>query len=96
MTQQNYHGPIESSTPLNQVARVLLKRTTKRQAIEDFFRAHPGQKFSSATLHAQFGSSFRSRVSDINRDPSASVTISNAVAVQESGTEASVYWSEVR
>jgi hypothetical protein len=78
------------------VAQVKAKRITKRQAIESFFSSHLGQKVSSLDLHAQLGSSFRSRVSDINRDLLSNLTILNSVTAQPDGSEASVYWAEVR
>jgi hypothetical protein len=99
LTLQKYHYPSAASIsnpPRNPLAQVKAKRLTKRQAIEDFFSTRLGQKFSSLNLHAQFGSSFRSRVSDINRDLLSTIRILNSVAVQPDGSEASVYWAEVR
>jgi hypothetical protein len=99
MSAQTYHALAPSSTAeasQNQVARVLGHRLTKRQAIERFFAEHLGRKFSSAILHAHYGSSFRTRVSEINRDPAASVSISNAISANADGTEESMYWADLR
>jgi hypothetical protein len=76
--------------------RVIARRRTKRAAIFDDFSTHVGQQFSSSACHAKYGSAFRSRVSEINRDLETTLTIRNAVSIQEDGTEESVYWSEVR
>jgi hypothetical protein len=99
LTLSSYHDSSEETTPLaatNPVSTAIARRGTKRAAIEAFFASHIGQQFSSPMLHAQYGSAFRSRVSDINRDPAASVTISNAVSVKADGAEESVYSAEVR
>ena len=53
-------------------------RGTKRQQIINYFLDIPeGQWVSSSKLHTLFGPSFRSRVSEINRDSSAPIIIYN-------------------
>ncbi len=99
MTLPNYHDSGEAATPsltTNPVAAAIAKRRTKRQAIEQFFAANLGHKFPSSDLHAKYGSAFRTRVSDINRDLAASVTIRNSITAQSDGFEISVYWAEAR
>lgn len=68
------------------------KPTTKRQRIMNLFFDNIGRKFDSSNLHATFGSSFRSRVSEINRDPYSTITIKNLTTI----TSDSIYWSEWR
>jgi hypothetical protein len=70
-------------------------RRSKRQLIEGFFAESPGKRYSSANLHARFGSSFRTRVSEINRDSDSPIQIFNETCSTETG-EASVYWAELR
>ena len=53
------------------------KSMTKRDRILNLFFNNIGREFSSSNLHSTFGSSFRSRVSDINRDPSVGIAIKN-------------------
>lgn len=75
-------------------------RTSRRAAIEEFFRTHLRIEFRSAVLHQRFGSAFRTRVSEINRDPHASIRISNRPAVGRGvdgrPSEGSIYWGELR
>jgi len=68
-------------------------RMSKRERIERMFTNSIGQRFGSDFLHAQYGSSFRSRVSEINRDPASSIRIKNKTTL-EHGVECSEYWSE--
>jgi len=99
LTTQNYHAPDESATlelPFNPVAQAIVRRGSKRAAIEELFRNNIGRCYTSSFLHAEFGSAVRTRISEINRDPVASITIRNTVRVLEGGAEASVYWAEVR
>jgi hypothetical protein len=71
-------------------------RTNKRQRIINTFLDVPiGTKLSSKRLHDIFGSSFRSRVSEINRDSSSKITIRNKVGTRNN-TETSSYWAELR
>ena len=70
-------------------------RTTKRQAIFQLFVENIGRKFSSHELHAEFGSAFRSRVSDINRLASSPIRIVNHTASRDRG-EISFYWSVLK
>lgn len=74
---------------------VLAHRLTKRQQIESFFAENPGRRFSSADLHARFGSAFRTRVSEINRSPESVIIIRNEVTFAD-GAEQSAYWGERR
>jgi len=64
-------------------------RLTKKARILELFKEHIGQEFSSNNLHATFGSAFRTRVSEINLDPSSPVRILNRS--MPSGD--SVYWA---
>ena|SRR5579864_7367774 len=70
-------------------------RQSKRELICAFFEQHLDVKFSSAALHGRFGSSFRTRVSELNRDPNCAITIKNQVHFID-GSEQSVYWAEPR
>lgn len=75
-------------------------RHSRRAAIREFFLAHLGERFASAELHARFGSAFRTRVSEINRDLSSDIHVFNetSAAVDDQGhpCERSNYWSELR
>lgn len=83
-----------------QASLALQARRSRRAAIEEFFRAHLGQRFGSPELHARFGPAFRSRVSEINRDTTCSIRIVNATtaARDERGEacERSAYCAELR
>jgi transcriptional regulator with XRE-family HTH domain len=72
----------------------------RRARILEFFSAHLRERFNSAELHGRFGSSFRTRVSELNRDPKCPIRILNASAAgtDEQGRpcEQSVYWAESR
>ena len=69
----------------------------KRAEVEDFFAAHLGKYFSSYWLHVRFGQGVRSRISDINNDPTATITINNELFFdKESGQEVSGYRAELR
>ena len=72
------------------------RRATKRDEIEKFFVANLGTRLATYELHARFGSAFRSRVSEINRSQTCSITIHNEVDPQKDGAEHSVYWSTRR
>jgi hypothetical protein len=84
------------SATSNPVGAAITKRKIKRAAIEAFFAAHIGQRFPTSGLYAKYGSAFRTRVSELNRDSASSVTIYNAIAVRPGGEEHSTYWAEVR
>lgn len=76
---------------------VIEHRLSKRELIQQFFCTQIGRKFSSPMLHAEFGSSFRTRVSDINLSADSPIWIHNEVAFDsERQAEVSVYWSELR
>jgi hypothetical protein len=68
------------------------KNMTKRQRIFNLFAENIGRKFESHDLHATFGSSFRSRVSELNRDPYILITIKNRTTILGDSS----YWSEYR
>lgn len=74
----------------------ITKRRTKREEILDYFAARVGERIASAVLHQRFGTSFRTRVSEINRDDAAPLTISNRTAREKDGSEFSVYWATPR
>jgi hypothetical protein len=79
------------------LAPVIEHRKNKKQIIEEFFTANLGIKFASSEMHAKFGSAFRTRVSDINREGFALVTIHNECKWDDaSQAEISVYWSALR
>ena len=71
-------------------------RSRKRVEVEEFFLAHIGEYFSSYWLHVRFGQGVRSRISDINNDPAATITIRNTTFVdKEAGQEVSGYVAEL-
>lgn len=74
---------------------VFKAQLTKREAIQAFFEENIEHEYSSREMHYVYGSSFRTRVSEINRDSSAPITIKNRVTFQD-GVEQSVYWAERR
>jgi hypothetical protein len=90
---------VDSITRRDRVERQQL-RQTHRSRIEEFFRRHIGLRVASSDLHSWFGSSFRTRVSEINRDPTSRIAIVNetAVAAGEFGQrrEQSFYRAEAR
>jgi hypothetical protein len=67
-------------------------RKNRRTEIEEFFLWKLGRCFPSAEMHAKFGSAFRTRVSEINRDPHSKIQIVN----ETSSTDRSVYWAKRR
>ncbi len=69
-------------------------RESRRDQVLAFFCQHIGESFRTAALHAEFGSAFRSRVSDLNRDPACPITIRNHVEHLPTGTDSSCYWAE--
>jgi hypothetical protein len=70
-------------------------RQSKRHGIADFFALHIGEPISSAMLHARFGSSLRTRISEINHSSEFSITIRNETRVSPDG-EMSVYTATPR
>jgi hypothetical protein len=75
-------------------------RGSRRTEIREFFLAHLGERFSSAELHTRFGSAFRTRASELNRDSACPIHIRNKTSVgrDERGQprEQSSYWAELR
>lgn len=85
------------SAPSLQCLLVFEHRRTIRQEIYNFFEANVGKKFSSKYLHGQFGSAFRSRVSDINTDKASQIVIKNeCVFDAKADKEISSYWAEAK
>lgn len=72
--------------------RVQAHRETKRGQIERYFADHLGELISSRALHMKYGSSVRTRISEINRDQDSSIRIENEVRFTEN-VEQSTYWS---
>ncbi len=70
------------------------QRATRRDAILSYFCAHVGESFPTGELHGQFGSAFRTRVSEMNNDPSCAIRIFNRTERLADGTESSFYWAE--
>jgi hypothetical protein len=70
-------------------------RQSKRHRILNLFAQHLGKRYDSRGLHGMFGSSFRSRVSEINLDPASPIRIRNKTLSRDDG-ETSVYWGEAR
>ena len=68
-------------------------RESRRNRIVRFFSGHVGESFRSDYLHTEFGSAFRSRVSELNRDPSSAITVHNCVERLPDGAETSCYWA---
>jgi hypothetical protein len=66
-------------------------RQSKRELILYFFSEQLGRKFRTDDLHLRFGTSFRTRVSELNRNPDCLITIQN----QTKG-DASCYWAVLR
>jgi hypothetical protein len=68
------------------------RRETKREGIFRFFVANLHTKFRTDELHGRFGTSFRTRVSELNRDSACPIAIKNQIGEGD----ASVYWAELR
>ena len=68
-------------------------RDSKKRQIYRFFADNLGRHFSTAELHQRFGTSFRTRVSEINRDPQSEIKICNKYALV-GAVEMSTYWGE--
>jgi len=75
-------------------------RQSRRATIKAYFLEHIGERFSTSMLHERFGPAFRTRVSEINRDPASPIRILNATSAgkdaQEQPCERSEYWAELR
>jgi hypothetical protein len=72
-------------------------RESKRLRIVDIYLANIGRRISSPWLHGEFGSSFRSRVREINDDAACPILIRNQNFYDEAaGVEVSHYWGELR
>lgn len=85
------------SVPSLQCLLVFGHRETKRTKIYSFFEENRGKKFSSKYLHDTFGSSFRTRVSEVNRDKGSQIVIRNEYVYDDlAKKELSSYWSEVK
>ena len=69
-------------------------RKTIRQRILDFFADNLGQEYKSNYLHEVFGSAFRTRASEINRDTGSPIVVRNRVT-RNIDVEHSVYWAEL-
>lgn len=83
----------EAELPL--FAQIEKIRGVRRTKVYLFFLGMIGTKFASPQLHLQFGSSVRTRISEINRHPESEITIRNETKVWN-GKECSVYWAERR
>lgn len=72
-------------------------RQNKKAKIQEFFESRLGQKISSQILHEKFGSSVRTRISELNREASCPIRIVNEYAYDEFlKAEISKYWSEAK
>ena len=74
----------------------LLARITKRDLILRFFSDRLEIRFRTDDLHLRFGTAFRTRVSELNRDPDSPISIRNQTERLADGKEASWYWAELR
>jgi hypothetical protein len=70
------------------------RRATKRELVEQFFATNVGVRFASVEMHVRFGTAFRTRVSEINRNAGAAIVIRNLVQYDDAGHEISRYWAE--
>jgi hypothetical protein len=68
------------------------RRKSKRLEILTFFVANLRKRVGTGELHARFGTSFRTRVSELRHDPSCPIVINNATDRDDS----SVYWAVPR
>lgn len=72
--------------------RIQQRRDSKRAQIEAFFGDNLGLKFPSDYCHTRWGSAFRTRVSEINRDEFSGLRILNVTDENDH----SVYYAEVK
>lgn len=70
-------------------------RTSKREQIKNFFTENVGVQFGTFDMHSRYGTAFRTRVSEINRDENSSITIRNKT-IASVDADRSYYWSEMR
>jgi hypothetical protein len=75
---------------------VRAKRESKRDAIREFFLKHLGSPMGTTICHELFGPSFRSRLSELNRDPNEQLRVRNVTTSGKDGIERSVFVSEIR
>jgi hypothetical protein len=66
--------------------------SSKRELILCFFSEQLGRKFRTDDLHLMFGTSFRTRVSELNRDSECPIRIQNHTERPGDGRDASHYW----
>jgi hypothetical protein len=88
-SQKGHPGQAELS--FGSAAIVRRRRGSKRVLIAKYFAANLEVPISSALLHAHFGSAVRTRISEINRDQDAAITIRNTTTPQADGSEHSTY-----
>ena len=70
-------------------------RQCKGALILAYFVANLYRPIPSPQLHAMFGSSFRSRLSELNRDPAVPIIVRNKIEILN-GSEHSTYTAEPR
>ncbi len=68
----------------------LRHRRSKRDLLREFFLANLGRPLTSAELHIRFGSSLRTRISEINAEERGPLRIRNHTSVTAGG-EVSTY-----
>lgn len=97
-SQENF--PLHPKRPFQHARTSLKVRRSRRGEIQEFFFAHLRERFATSELHAHFGVAFRTRVSELNRDPKCPIRILNesTAGKSESGRpcERSLYWAELR
>lgn len=85
------------TTPSLQCLLTFEHRAKKKTQIEAYFENHLGERLASRDLHYKFGSSVRTRISEINRDPAAEIRIiNNHYFDAAEGAEISYYKAERR
>jgi len=85
------------SSPSLQSLLVFEHRDRRRTKVEKFFLQNVGTRFSTHFLHERFGPSVRTRISEINRRPDATIVIRNTYCFDlEQAREVSTYWAEIR
>lgn len=76
--------------------RTQIARKSRRDQVLAFFSAHIGESFPTADLHVVFGSAFRTRTSELNRDPDCPIRVHNHTERSPDGQETSFYWAAWR
>lgn len=76
--------------------KVMARRENRKHAIVKFFSEIPGCRISTLYLHERFGTSVRTRISEINRNDEWPIRICNETSTNELGQQSSVYWAEAR